>query len=234
MPRETATYFSDSACCIQDDLLISNFSKVFILITPPERITSRNGLGPFSVGQPKCIYNHGLTNYLIETHKNYLLVFPGYEGFEAKSVVDAFVGHNSDITCALSCFHNSYSKSLNSLIGNQALISDSLTQGNVELVFYFSRFDILRISLEFMNRALNFFDEYPEKDHALIIAPFGPKSAIFTSSVIRKIYTQKTSSKKLNSQVITDVITIPSSQYVSLYSRGYSTPCIFEILYSKK
>lgn len=46
MPREMATYFCDYVCGILDTKLILNFEHVFILVTPPQRVTSRNGLDP--------------------------------------------------------------------------------------------------------------------------------------------------------------------------------------------
>lgn len=232
MPREMATYFSDFLFTTQSNLISSGFNKAYAVITPPEQVTSRNGFGPFSVGQPKCIYSQGLTKSLTSTHKVNLLVFPGYEGFEAKAACDLFAGHNTNITCAFSCFNYSYHKTLNSMIGNQALYNDRINK-KITINYYFSRPDILRVANEFLERCLNFIDEYPEKEHAMLIAPFGPKTAIFLGSYIRKKYIEECRLKYPDKEVLTDVIVMPVSQYVSLYSRGASEPCVFAISYSK-
>jgi hypothetical protein len=231
MPRELATYISDSLCLIDSDKVAKNFLKAYAVITSPERVTSRNGYGPFSVGAPKFIKAHGLTESLPSSHKINMLVFPGYEGFEAKAICDLFRGHNVNITCALSCFNYSYSKSLRALIGNQALLVDHISD-QISLKYYFSRNDILRVAMEFLEKSVNLYEEMQDREHALIIAAFGPKTAIFLGSLIRKKYVDMCKKINKDAEVFTDVIILPTSQYVSLYSRGYSDPCIFEIQYS--
>jgi hypothetical protein len=60
-PRELAVYLCDIVSGFDPRSRALRFSKIFVVVTPPGRITSRQGLGPFSVGAAKCIYNHSPT-----------------------------------------------------------------------------------------------------------------------------------------------------------------------------
>jgi hypothetical protein len=230
LPRELSVFLCDFAFgVVKEPWRLSSMSKVFIVQTPPERITSRQGLGPFSVGAARCVYNPQLVRGITENLKTSLLVFPGYEGFEAKAAVDAIAGHQAMITVAVGYFdHPSFAASMNGFVGNQALLSDAL-DGIVDIRYYFSEFDALRIALDVVDRGVKICEEFPQYRHAFLVAPFGAKSSIAVASLARREFQRRTTVSGTAAQAMSDVLTLPTSQYVSLYSRGAGKPCVFTL-----
>lgn len=228
LPRRFSVYLCDIVCGITHSSRRLNFSDIFIIQTPPERITSRAGLGPFSVGAARCVYNPELIRRLPESLKTSLLIFPGYEGFEAKAAVDAISGHHAMISVAVSCFDHSFPACMNVLIANQALLSDSVV-GVIDIQYYFSELDALRVALDLVERSVNLCGELPHYTHAFLVAPFGPKWSIVISSLTRRAFLELCGEQVANVDAMTDTLILPTSQYVSLYSRGARTPCVFKI-----
>ncbi len=229
LPRELAVFLCDMVCGVNERFVCPAFSHIVIVQTPPERITSRQGLGPFSVGDPKCVYRGHLLYDRGTDLKTSLLLFPGYEGFEASSVVDSVSGHNAMILVAVGCFEPSFPKAMNLLIANQSLLADAV-DGSLDLGFYFSEHDALRLALNWVDRALRLCQEYKDNRHAFITAPFGPKWSVLLSAIARSEFQRQSQSLGISpDRILTDVLVLPRSQYVSLYSRGMRTPCVFKL-----
>lgn len=226
-PRELVVFLCDVVCGLTQQPLRLSFSNIYFVQTSPDRITSRQGLGPFSVGATRCVYNPDLIRRLPSSLKTSLLVFPGYEGFEAKAAVDTIASHDSVISIAIGGFDDLvFPTATNVMIANQSLFSDAI-DGLLDIQYYFSELDSLRISLGMVERAVNLCQEFPQYIHAFLVAPFGPKWSIVMATVARQEFLQRCHQRVPEARVISDVMVLPTSQYVSLYSRGARTPCVF-------
>jgi len=229
LPRELVVFLCDAVCGLGQTPLRLSFSRIFVLQTPPDRITSRQGLGPFSVGGTRCVYNPDLIRRQPSLLKTSLLIFPGYEGFEAKAAVDAITGHDSVVSVAMSHFDDlSFPSAHNVMIANQSLFADEI-DGLLDIQYYFSELDSLRVALDLVERAVNLCEEFPRYTHAFLVAPFGPKWSLLMSTVARKEFHRRCEERVPEALTISDVLFLPTSQYVSLYSRGARTPCIFTL-----
>jgi hypothetical protein len=229
LPRELVVFLCDAVCGLAQLPLRLSFSKIFVLQTPPDRITSRQGLGPFSVGGTRCVYYPDLIRYQRSFQKTSLLIFPGYEGFEAKVAVDAVAGHDSVTSVAISHFEDlSFPSAHNVMIANQSLFTDEI-EGVLDIQYYFSELDSLRVALDLVERAVNLCAEFPGYVHAFLVAPFGPKWSLLMSTIARKEFHRRSAQRVPDALTISDVLILPTSQYVSLYSRGARTPCVFAL-----
>jgi hypothetical protein len=228
LPRRLGTYLCDIVCGLRSDY-VTQFSKVFVVQTPPARITSREGLGPFSVGLPRPVYSDDCLNF--QDLKAALLLFPGYEGFEAAAAIDTLVGHNASVSVAVGCGEGgSYAEAAKLLIANQSILHEAPeNQGSVDLQFYFSELDAMRVARDVVERSIRLCVEMPQKRHLFLVAPFGPKWAMLIGSVARSEFLRGVRARVPNASVMTDVLSFQRSQYVSLYSRGNQTPCVFEV-----
>jgi hypothetical protein len=226
--REIAVYLCDTVMGSGGRSWPLHFEEIYLVHTSPERVTSRLGLGPFSVGGIKCVYSPELIRRLPESLRISLIVFPGYEGFEAKAAVDALAGHQAQITVAVNCFENTFPKAMELLTGNLSLVEDAADQ-IVDLRYYFSEDDALRITLDVVDRAVQFCEEYPRLRHVFLVAPFGPKSSVAIGCIARHIFESLCFKKFEGIYTKTDVLLLPISQSVSLYSRGARTPHILKL-----
>lgn len=230
LPRELAVFLCDMVCGVTSQSRRVSFSKVFIVQTPPERITSREGLGPFSVGAARCVYSPEVLRHNRERRqKTTLLVFPGYEGFEAKAAVDAVSSHDSIISVAIGCFEDlTFPSWTNVLISNQALIQDAI-EGSVDIQYYFTEHDAFRVAFDLVERAVRVCEEFPNYRHAFLVAPFGPKWSIMTGILACREFQMRASSRVPGILMQTDILLLPTSQSISLYSRGARTPRVFSV-----
>jgi hypothetical protein len=228
LPRELAVYFCDGILGLSRRNIRSLFDRIILVQTAPERVTSRNGLGPFSVGAPRGVYyDHAIRNTQ-DSYRTTLLVFPGYEGFEAQAAVDVLAGHQATLIIAASCCDPSFPDSFEVLVANQSVVGGSV-YGSVEMHYYFSEIDATRVAVDVVDRAINSCRERPDQSHSLIVAPFGPKWSVVTSSFARRLFLDRCREVAPDADVMTDVMILPHAQYVSLYSRGARSPCAFEI-----
>lgn len=205
------------------------FSNLYVLETPPSVVSSRKGLGPFSVGGPQCVHHPELLRQRHDSRKTTMLVFPGGEGFEAKAVVDALKGHNSTITIAFPGQCTAFPDAGEQLISNQALLADTI-RGELRLRYYFSELDALRVMGEVVMQAAIQCQDHPNRPHAFLIAPFGPKWAVALAAVaFRQLYRQLVLFRT-EADIITDIAVLNSFQYVSLFSRGFRTPIVYHVV----
>ena len=223
VPREIQVFLCDAVLANGSRSWLHQFSEVYLVHTPPERITSRLGPGPFSVGGVRSDYNPEHVSRLPESLKTTVLIFPGYQGFEAKSAVDAVAGHQAMITVAVNCFEGSFLKAIELLIGNLALVADA-AEGMLTLEYYFSEDDALRVAFNAADRAVRLCEEYPRFRHAFLTAPFGAKSSVTVACLARHYFIRRCNERAHDADTKTDVLLLPTSQSVSLYSRGARPP----------
>ena len=219
MPREFASYLCDIVCGLCDPFYRIGFRELYVVQTPPERLTSRSGLGPFSVGTPACVYQKDLLYSRIDRLKTSALIFPGIEGFEARACVDLLRPFHSHTSVALNCFEPSFPAALDLMVGNQSIFFDAADK-SIGLQYYYSDEDAVRVAFDAADRAVNLVKEFPEQRHAFLVAPFGPKWSVMVSTLARVHYVRRCRKIGHASRVTTDVLVMPRSQYVSLHSRG--------------
>lgn len=219
VPRNLATFLCDSLCELYGKSQDS-FSEVVFVETLPLSLTSRLGLGPFSVGSPVCVRHKNLLR--LPNAKATLLLFPGSEGFEAMSAIDAVAGHNSSVTFAVDCGERDGLVGANrTLVANQAVVAEAMRiDTNVDVQYYFSPGDSLRVARDIVGRAVRLCGEFPTHSHSLFVAPFGPKWTVLIASLMKREFLLNARSLNNALEVWADTLTIPRSQYVSLYSRG--------------
>lgn len=228
LPRELGIFFVDALFGLARRDLRTSFPRRFAIHTPPQRITSRDGLGPFSVGAPRCVYSPGLLQRPLASMSITALVFPGYEGFEAQLAIDMLGRYEPTSVIAMSCRDPSFPESFNTFIANQSLLADVL-EGSVGVQFYFSEMDASRVADDVVDRAVAICRERQGRTHAFLVAPFGPKWSILTAAYARRLFHDRCQQLCPEVEVLTDVLILPRSQYVSLYSRGAQPPSAFEI-----
>lgn len=227
IPPQLSVYMYDSLFAASPAL--HRFSRIFVVQTPPSRIISRAGLGPFSVGQPQCVYNRHL---LLDPRDNTYITFTtflGPEGFEAKAAVDAVSGPYTAATAAIDLGGGDPLLATTSMISNMALIAEGV-QGNIELDYYFSPLDAFRLLKERVQKAIELTSDFPGFRHAFLIAPFGAKYRVLLACLARRMYTEAMTRERPDLEYLTDVIVLPTSQYVSMYSRGSLNPIVFQIV----
>jgi hypothetical protein len=227
IPPQLSVFICDSLFATSP--AIHSFSRIFVVQTPPSRIISRAGLGPFSVGQAQCVYNRQLLLGPRDNTYITLTTFLGSEGFEAKAVVDAVSGPYTATTAAIDLGGGDPLLAAASMIGNMALIAEEV-QGNIELHYFFSPLDAFRLLSERVEKAIELASDFPSFRHAFLIAPFGAKYRVLLACLARKIYTDVMTRERPDMEYLTDVIVLPTSQYVSMYSRGSLDPIVFQIV----
>jgi hypothetical protein len=228
LPRELGVFFVDALFGLARRDLRTSFPRIFAVHTPPQRVTSRGGLGPFSVGAPRCVYSPGLLQRPLAPMSITALVFPGYEGFEAQLAIDMLGRYEPTSVIAMSCREPSFPESFKTLIANQSLLADVL-DGSVGVQYYFSELDANRVAEDVVDRAVAVCRERQNRTHTFLVAPFGPKWSILTAAYARRLFTERCEELCPTVEVLTDVLILPRSQYVSLYSRGAREPSAFEI-----
>jgi len=228
LPRELGIFFVDALFGLARRDLRGSFPRMFAVHTPPQRVTSRDGLGPFSVGAPRCVYSPGLLQRPLAPMSITALVFPGYEGFEAQLAIDILGRYEPTSVIAMSCRDPSFPESFKTLIANQSLLADVL-EGSVGVQFYFSEMDASRLAEDVVERAVAICRERQARTHAFLVAPFGPKWSILTAAYARRLFIERCQQLCPTTEILTDVLILPRSQYVSLYSRGARPSSAFEI-----
>ncbi len=132
------------------------------------------------------------------------------------------------ITVAINAFDGYLPGTMESLIANQAIVADAL-DGLLDLQFYFSEQDAIRVANDVVERTLRICEEYPHSRHLFIVAPFGPTYAVTIACMARRAFLRHCKQSIVKSSVEADILHLPTSQYVSLYSRGHKTPHVFVI-----
>ena len=112
------------------------------------------------------------------------------------------------------------------LIANQSILQDDLSE-TLDIQYYFSPLDALRIGRAFVNRAVDIVEEFSNERHAFLVAPFGPKWALSVGSIIRREFVALATERVNDPRLLTDTLVLPTSQYLSLYSRGNKSPIVF-------
>lgn len=229
LPRMLSVFFCDILCGISNTSLQERFKRIFVVDTPPQRVTGRRGLGPFSVGGPHIVYRKELIRDLPRNLKASLLVFPGYEGFEARAALDGISGHNALSLVAINCYEGSFSHAMKIAIANQSVFKeDEYTNSNIR--YYFSPVDGLRLALEFVEQVVKISEEFPRHQHAFFVAPYGPKWSVLVGTVARAVFLRRIKQKISGVIANTDVLVLKESQYVSLHSRGALQPQVFVLV----
>ena len=227
IPPQLSVYMYDSLFAAWPAL--RRFNRIFVVQTPPSRVISRFGLGPFSVGQAQPIYNrHLLSGPRDNTHIT-LTAFLGPEGFEAKAAIDAVSGPHTAAAAAIDWSDGDPRRATASMVSNMSLIAEGV-QGAIELDYYFSPIDAFRLLEERVQKAIELTTEYPSFRHAFLVAPFGAKYRVLLACLARKIYAEAMKRERPDMEYLTDVVILPTSQYVSMYSRGSLDPMVFEVI----
>ncbi|MBK8057868.1 MAG: hypothetical protein IPK33_08315 [Gemmatimonadetes bacterium] len=228
MPRDLALYLTDILCGLVDRFYTLTFREVFFVVTPPETLTGRAGLGPFSVGTPRCVYQRELLRNPGSSLKTSMLIFPGVEGFESRACIDLLPHTDAHRTVAVNCFDPTLPAALELLIANQSILYDVI-EHNAELQYCFSEVDAFRVARETALRAVNLAREFRTMRHAFVIAPFGPKWSVIIASLARAYFKEQCRERARDTVTCSDVLLLPRSQYVSLYSRGSGVPRAFRL-----
>lgn len=228
MPRELASHLLDIAIHHCESYYWIDFDQLYIVHCPPERLTSRSGLGPFSVGAPTCIHKKHPLRMREENSIVSALIFPGVEGFEARACIDLLAETGAHITVAVNCFDSDLIGAMEQMIANQSIFFDAVDK-KISIQYYFSDRDALRVGMEAADRAARLAQEFQHSRHAFLVAPFASKWTVAVSSMVRKHFVEQC--KKHNGEVhlTTDVLTLSKSQYVSLHSRGATVPRVLHI-----
>jgi hypothetical protein len=72
-------------------------------------------------------------------------------------------------------------------------------------------------------------EQYPTKSHGLLVAPFGPKWTLLVAAYARQRFLQMITGLGGSIEHISDVVSLSSSQYLSLHSHGYGKSSCFII-----
>lgn len=227
VPRELAQYLTDALLGFHTTPWLPNFQAVYLVHTPAARLTNRGALGPFSVGALRGVYSPRLLRNSTSSSKVSGLVFLGNEGFEAKLAIDTLSPHHAKITVAVNCFDGGLPRAVEMLISNLAVVADA-TEGVVDLQYYYSETDALRIALSAVNGAVHLCEEFPDMRHVFVTAPFGPKWAVALGSIASEHFREECHRRAPNAHIAADTLLLASSQYVGLYSRGFGVSHIME------
>lgn len=206
--------------------LSHRYEEIYLLHVSPEILTSRDGLGPFAVGGLKGLKGSSIMGVNGNARPN-LIVFLGAEGFEAKMTIDRFKGDRTNIDIIVDA-SNDFSSTYTNLIANQAILVDEI-EDRVRIHYCYSPSDYLRI---FEGIAYNILDtcrRFKNDEHSLIIAPFGPKWSVALSCFAIKRFEDMMDAKLPEIIWSTNILQLKTSQYLSLYSRGFGKSSIFKI-----
>jgi hypothetical protein len=154
------------------------------------------------------------------------LVFPGYDGFEAKIALDSLAEYEARIALAVNCFDGSFVKAMDLLVANLAAVSDAVTD-KAEMLYYFSEEDAQRVTMDILERTMRWFEENPTAHHVFVTAPFGPRWTEVVCCSAKHELKRRYRERLPQGHFTADVLTLSSSQYTSLYSRGSGVPCVF-------
>lgn len=226
LPKRMGVFMTDMLFRIPYGQRQPQFEKAFVVITAPTEMADRTSLGPFSVGMAKPIYHADSAVRARDAGKLSLLIFPGWEGFEAKQVIDHFGSNNTDITVAFGLDDWSLRNGLRELVANQAALVDG-AEGRLSLAYYFSSSDAFRAADDFIERAVGLARQFPRRSHGLLVAPFGPKWTLLVAAYARQRFLQHLSELNAKIDHFSDVVSLSSSQYVSLHSYGVGESTCF-------
>lgn len=227
MPRDLGTYLCDIVCGLCEGFMQLPIVDLFVVVTPPEETIGRKALGPFTLGMPKCVYKPELIQSHPSNTKLSMLLFPGEEGFEARSAIDTIAGHNAQIFLAIDVFGPPLGRALNKMIANQSVLTVAFSS-NYPVRYCYSPSDALRVALAAVDEALKMCQALPLYRHAFLVAAFGAKWEILVGTLARREFQRRCQQGQVQ-QHTHDVVVLPISQYVSLYSRGSSNPIVFQV-----
>jgi hypothetical protein len=225
LPRNIITFACDIVLGIHSESWHVNFDEIYFVFTPPEREISAQIPYHMTVGSIKGVYHPEIAQRSSDLFKTTLIVFPGNGGFEAQVAVDTLRGHQTKIHIAVDCFDPTFPTAMDRLIRNLSLVADA-SSGALEIDYYFSQTDALRVALELVDQAVMLCEEFPNARHSFLCAPFGSKWSVLVSSLARLEFLKQTRISVPDGHVMTDILGLSTNQYVSLYSRGSKTPFV--------
>jgi hypothetical protein len=219
LPRRMGVFMTDMLFRIPYGSRVPPFEQAFAVITPPRVMAHRTSLGPFSVGLSQPIYHATSIRSTRDVGKLSVLIFPGWEGFEAKQTIDEFASNNTDITVAFALDDWSLRNNLREIIANQAALVDGV-EDKLSLAYYFSPSDAFRVADDFVDRAIGLARQFPGRSHGLLIAPFGPKWTLLVAAYARQRFLKMIGDLGGAIDHVSDVVSLPTSQYLSFHSHG--------------
>lgn len=222
MPTRMLTLLTESALgMLSRDS--SPLMKVYFVYTPPGHLIARPGLGPFSLMPTELLSHRDILDSTPGRMHVSLLTFLGPEGFEARLAIDSVAMPDSFVTVLVDMERGGLPGAQSRLAGNMSVIQDSL-EGNVELGYFFSQRDALRLALDRATRAAVLCREQPEIQHGFIVAPFWPPFAVTIGCIARAAFERRAAQIAPETEVFSDTMVLSQHQYVSMFSRGATEP----------
>lgn len=146
---------------------------------------------------------------VLEADSADLLIFPGNSERVSTALLDGFSRHEGMKTVAMQASKKFFAQGMKPLVHHAELL-ENVVQQKLNLAFYFSEPDALRVAFSAADKAADWCVSFPDRTHAFVIAPCASRWSIIAGCMARERYVRLCRSRAPNVQVVTSILSIPN------------------------
>lgn len=138
-----------------------------------------------------------------------VLLFLGDEGNPVKGVVDCFSKREGMQTVAVHASKQFFADQRTPLANHLEWVENAV-QNKINLEFYFSQQDALRVAFAAVDKAVDLCEAFPDKTHAFAVVPLEADWSVIVGCMARERYLRLCQSRAPNTKVSVSVLFSPN------------------------